>query len=147
MRRSAAAIMDSAERSIALFGAKKALISDVYAAAAECAQEDWDGGGAAAIAPLVVDRAVELVRALPAHVPLPEVAAEPDGGLSFDWIASKARVFSLSIGMTQRLSFAWIDGADRGHGVVRFDGDSVPLRIIEGIHDVMSNRNAAVGTA
>lgn len=147
MRRSASAIIDKAERSIALFGAKQALISDVYGLAAECAQDDWDGEGGAAIAAPVVDRAVEFIRALPAHLPLPEVAPEPDGAVSFDWIASKARVFSLSVGVTRRLSFAWIDGADRGHAVARFDGDVVPLRVMEGIRDIMSDRNAAIGIA
>lgn len=147
MRRSAMAIMESAERSIALFGAKKTLISDIYAVAAECAWDDWDGAGAASIPASVVERATELVRALPAHLPLPEIAPEPDGALSFDWIASRSRAFSLSVGATHRLSFAWIDGADRGHGVARFDGDAVPLRVIEGIRDVMSDRNAAIGAA
>ena len=48
--------------------------------------------------------------------------------LAFDWIVSRARVFSVSVGTTNRLAFAWIDGTDRGHGVARFDGDAVPAR-------------------
>jgi hypothetical protein len=73
------------------------------------------------------------VRALPDGIPLPEFAPEPDGSISLDWILSRNRLFSVSIGHSSRLAFAWLDGADNGHGVARFDGQNVPPRVLEGI--------------
>lgn len=133
MRRSAMAVIGSLERSIALFGAKRTLISDIHVLASESARD-----GAAPIPTCVVERATDLIRALPA-----EVAPEPDGCLSFDWIASKARVCSVTVGGADRLSFAWIDGADRGYGVTRLHDSAVSLRIVEGIRDAVGEVDEA----
>ena len=76
---------------------------------------------------------MSFIRVLPDNLPPPDIAAEPDGDISLDWAVSKHRVFTLSIGTTDRLAYAWLDGSDRGHGVARFDGERVPQKIIEGI--------------
>lgn len=91
--------------------------------------------------------ALKFLRALPENVPLPEIAPEPDGSISLDWIDSRSRMFSLSIGGSYRLAFAWVDGADKGHGVVRFGGAAVPIRILEGIAAIMPDRHASLGVA
>jgi hypothetical protein len=77
--------------------------------------------------------AAEFIRVLPEDVPLPEFAPEPDGSLSLDWIQSRHRLFTLSVAPNIRLPYAWVDGADSGHGVARFDGETVPPRILDGI--------------
>ena len=66
------------------------------------------------------------LRAMPDDLPIPEFAPEPNGSISLDWIASPDRLFSLSIGRNGRLAYAWLDGADKGHGVARFDARNVP---------------------
>src|SRR5438067_4187705 len=104
LRRSASDILKSAERSIVLFGAKNAVISDVHAIATECQMDGWDGEEGLALSPVVENRAVEFIHALPAGLPLPQVACEPDGGISFDWISGRTRVFSVSVGSTHRLA-------------------------------------------
>ena len=147
VRESASAIVASTERSIALFGAKSAVIDRIYELAAECQHDGWDGDEAFGVASDVMDRAVSFIRALPAGVALPEVASDPDGSISFDWIAARTRVFSLSVGATNRLSFAWIDGTDRGHGVARFDGDAVPARVLNGIRELTNDRATALRVA
>jgi len=129
----------SRERSVALFGAKSRIIDRIFELASECDHDGWDGEEGMCISPLIVDRAVSFVRALPDGVWLPEVAPEPDGSVSFDWIAARTRVFSLSVGATNRLSFAWIDGTDRGHGVARFDGDGVPARVLSGLRELTND--------
>src|SRR6266581_4358638 len=91
----ASAVVASPERSQALFGEKLAAISSLQALARECGQEGWDGNDAAGIAPFAVHAAESLLRALPPGVPLPELAPEPDGSLSLDWIRSRTRLFSL----------------------------------------------------
>lgn len=136
IRRSVFAAIESAERSIALFGAKSAALSRLYELAGEYAKAGWDFEGAAAVPPDVISRTAEFIRALPSWVALPEIAVEPDGSLSLDWIRSRTQVFSVSIGKTSRLPYAWIDGTDRGHGVARFDESTIPSRILSGVREI-----------
>lgn len=140
----ASAVEESQDRSFALFGQKAAAISQVWALANECAETGWDGEEAKPISEVSAGLAADFIRALPDNVPLPEFAPEPDGAISLDWIQSRSHLFSLSVGADTRLAFAWLDGADRGHGVARFDGETVPLRILEGIRGIMGHGNAAV---
>lgn len=147
VRECASAIVASTERSIALFGAKSAVIDRIYELAAECEADGWDGEEGVAVTQEVVDRAISFIRALPDDAPLPEVAPEPDGSISFDWIAARTRMFSVSVGATNRLAYAWIDGTDCGHAVARFDGDMVPSRVLGGIRELMNGRAAALRIA
>ncbi|MBA2526958.1 MAG: hypothetical protein H0V18_14425 [Pyrinomonadaceae bacterium] len=141
----ASAVVESVERSFALFGPKAAAISQIWSLVDECAEVGWDGQEAEPISEVAAALAADFIRALPKHVPLPELAPEPDGSISLDWIRSRHRLFSLSVGASSRLAYAWLDGTDRGHAVARFDGETVPPGIIEGIKRVMSYGNAAVG--
>jgi len=127
------------------FGGKADAISQIWTLANECATPDWNGEGALPIAQRAVFEATAFIRALPDGIPLPEFAPEPDGSISFDWIRSRSNFFSVSVGASDRLAYAWLDGTDRGHAVARFDGDSVPSRILEGIKALVQGANAAVG--
>jgi hypothetical protein len=144
VREHALTIVASTERSIALFGEKSKVIEKIHEVAAECADEGWDGDDGVPVSPTVVERAVSFIRAIPAGVALPDVGPEPDGSIGFDWILGRAHVFSVSIGTTNRLAFAWIDGTDRGHGVARFDGDAVPPRVLAGIREITDERATAL---
>jgi hypothetical protein len=146
VRKAASAVVESAEQSQALFGEKSVAISQIVTLANECAEAGWDGGEAAPIDRTAVLTAVEFIRALPSDVPLPEFAPEPDGSISLDWIQSRNRLFSLSVGSTSRLAYAWLDGSDKGHGVARFDGERIPPRVIEGIIGIMKHGNAPIGS-
>ena len=147
VRKSALDIVASTERSIALFGAKSAVIDRIHELAAECHGDGWDGEDGLGLSGGVLERAISFIRALPTDAPLPDVAPEPDGSISFDWIAARTRVFSVSVGATNRLAYAWIDGTDRGHAVARFDSDAVPARVLDGIRELMNGRTAAIGIA
>ncbi len=124
----------------------KQRISQIVSLANECAEPGWDGDEAVPLDWIAIHTAVEFIRALPNDVPIPEFAPEPDGSLSLDWIQSRNRLFSLSVGSTNRLAYAWLDGSDKGHGVARFDGERIPPRIIEGILGVMSHGNTALSS-
>ncbi len=145
VREAASAVVESAERSQVLFGEKSIAISQVAALANECAEAGWDGNEAAPIDWAAVRTAVEFIRAMPDDLPLPEFAPEPDGSISLDWIQSRTRLFSLSVGSTNRLAYAWLDGSDKGHGVARFEGERIPSRVIEGIIGIMNHGNATIG--
>ncbi len=147
VREAVCAVVERAETSQALFGEKAAAISQLRALVNECSQSGWDGAEACALNVLAMFQAENFIRALPDHLPLPEFAPEPDGSISLDWIQSKHRLFSLSIGSSNRLAYAWLDGADRGHAVARFSGDKIPLRIIEGITEIMNHDYASLRAA
>jgi len=144
VRKAASEVVNTVERSQALFADKADAISRLLALAIECAEEDWDGYGAAAIDLDAVAQAERFLRILPNRIPLPELAVEPDGSISLDWICSRSRLFSVSVGRENRLAFAWLDGTDRGHGVARFDGQNVPPRILEGIEAVVESGNVTL---
>jgi hypothetical protein len=145
--KAATEVIDSFERSQVLFGEKSAAISQLKGLANECADSGWDGEDARAIDELAVSTAERFLRALPQGVALPEFAPEPDGSISLDWIQSRKRLFSLSVGNSNRLAFTWLDGTDKGHGVARFDGENIPLRILEGINAIMNHQNASLWVA
>ena len=145
--KAASAIIAASERSEALFGRKAAVLSALMLMADECAEPGWDGEAAPAIALGVVRKASEVIRALPEGIPLPELSPAPDGSIVFDWALSKHRVFSLSIGETDRLAYAWLDGTDKGHGAARFDGLRMPPRVLDGVQAVMSHGNAPLWAA
>lgn len=135
------------ERSQALFGARQNLLGELWVIAEDCSQDGWDADGAVAVSAGALKRAEDLVRTLPEGIPLPEVAPEPDGSLSMDWIRSPYRLYSLSIGPANRLAYAWLDGTDKGHGVVGFDGITLPSRVMSDIQRIMVDDDAALGSA
>lgn len=145
--RKAVAVMRSVAQSQALFGAKATAISQLWALMEECAGPNWDGDQALPLSREAALRTEDFIRSLPDALPMPELSPEPDGSISLDWIRSRHRLLSLSIGTSDRLAFAWLDGSDRAHGVIRFDGERIPAPIIEGITAVMDRGDAAVGTA
>lgn len=145
VREAVGAVERSVERSQSLFGRKAAVIAQIWAIVNDCAEPGWDGDGAEPADRLAAFAAADLIRSLPGGIPLPEVAPEPDGAISLDWIRSRNRLFSLSVGTSDRLAYAWIDGSDRGHGVARFDGETIPTRILQGIGEIAGHGDAAVG--
>lgn len=146
-RQTAHAVVESAERSHALFGGKAAVLSELISLANECCEPAWDGDGSAGINPLAVATVEDFVRALPADICVPEFAPEPDGSISLDWTVSRYRRFTLSVGGSNRLAYAWLDGADRGYGVARFDGSTIPPRVLEGICSIMNHASAPLRAA
>lgn len=146
LQRAASSMVDSIERSQALFGDKSTAISQLWALANECGEPGWDGDGANPIDRRAVFNAVAFIRALPDRVPMPEFAPEPDGAISLDWIRSRSRLFSLSINSSNRLACAWLDGTDKGHFVARILDGEIPARILDGIDAIMNHGNVALGS-
>jgi len=146
VRKAASAVIALAERSHALFGAKAATIAQIWALARECSEPGWNGEAARPVDQLAAISASDFIRALPYGVALPEIAPEPDGSISLDWIQSRNRLFTLSVGVNNRLAYAWLDGADKGHAVARFDGETIPSKILDGITGIMTTGNVAIGS-
>src|SRR5688572_9463474 len=68
------------------------------AASAEAAADNWDGYGGRAVTYGVKLRAQAFLDALPAGVPLPSIAVDPDGEIAFEWYLGPRQVFSVSVG-------------------------------------------------
>lgn len=147
LQRSTVVIAQSWESSRALFAHKADAISSLARLLNECSETGWDGEGAMPMDHKAFDLAVAFIRALPDRLPMPEFAPESDGSISLDWIASHTRVFSMSIGASSRLAYAWLDGTDQGHAVARFDGRNVPTRILEGINEIVRHGNPSLRVA
>lgn len=139
-----AAIVEWGDRSHELFGDKLGAISALNALAADCSLQDWDGEGGAALDSVALAQAETVVRLLPKGVPMPDVAANPDGSISLDWIQTRNRVFSLNISQSSRLAYAWLDGVDKGHGVAFFNGLTLPPRLLEGIKGIVDHGNTTL---
>lgn len=114
--------------------AHAALIAAILAD--ECKEPGWDGYGAEPLDRNALELACEIVRSLPDDLPMPSFSIEPDGGVSLDWMPTQNRTFTLSIGKTDRLPYAWIDCADRGHAVARFVNGQLPVRILQEIRRI-----------
>lgn len=147
VRDSACAIVESKEKSISLFGAQASAISDLWEMVAEHATAGWDGEGAQTVSRTAAQNAEALIRSLPRDISMPEFAPEPDGSISMDWISSRTRFVSLSVGENDRIAYAWIDGSDRGHAVARFYPDRFPQRLLAAIQETMAPSNVAIGAA
>lgn len=113
-------------------------ISGLWRLFNECAEEGWDGYDAQPMLLAAARAAVDLIRTLPEGLPMPELTAENDGAISLDWAAGRMHGLSVSVNGTERLAYAWLDGARSGSGVELFVEGRWPERLlheIRGIHD------------
>lgn len=82
----------------------------------EASVENWDGYGAKAVTPLGLERARRFLTQLPPSVQTPEIAAEPDGDLAFEWYRDPEYVLSVSVSPDGVLSYAGLFGPNKAHG-------------------------------
>jgi len=140
-------IVGAAATSETLSGQKAWALESLGTLAQECGTENWDGYGAEPVSPRALAVAEHLIRSFPEGLRVPEVAAEPDGSVALDWIVSRHRVLSVSVGDSNRLAFAWMFGTEREHGVINFDGVHLPGRLIQKILFITDPSDAAVRVA
>jgi hypothetical protein len=94
---------------------------------------DWDRYSAVAVTDATAQIACRFLSALPSILPSPKVGLAPDGEVSFDWLAGKGRVFSVSLRGDGRLSYAGTFSPGMVvHGSEIF-GVAIPEGVIEGV--------------
>ncbi|HUE81823.1 MAG TPA: hypothetical protein VMM84_06885 [Pyrinomonadaceae bacterium] len=101
----------------------------------DCGRSDWDAYGAEPVLFESLENAKRFALALPFSLAAPEVSAEPDGEITFEWYSNPTRVFSVSIGPHNELTYAGIFGASRAYGTEVFH-DEIPEIILSHIKRV-----------
>jgi len=103
-------------RSVTL-GEPKRVAQDVLDAAYIAAQEDnWDGMGSAGVEPSTYSYASQFLQMLPASQSTPDIAADTDGEILFEWDHGPRQTFSVSVGRDGTLTFAGLFGQTKLHG-------------------------------
>ena len=91
--------------------------------AEECSVPGWDGYGANAVTVAAVADARAFAEALDPTLPVPEVGAEPDGALTFEWHRSARLTLSVSVPGSGVLHYAALLGAAKACGTEPFVGE------------------------
>jgi len=77
--------------------------------------------------------AIKFASTLPSFLPAPEIAADPDGEVSFDWLGSSNNMFSVSVDRNGRLAYAGrFSGGRKTNGVEQLS-DVCPPEVLLGI--------------
>jgi hypothetical protein len=80
-----------------------------------------------------VHAAMQFAFSLPRLGALPEVSADPDGEISFDWAGPSGEMFSVSVNKHNRLAYAgWFGEKSRIHGIEQL-AEGCPQQIVRGI--------------
>jgi len=96
----------------------------------EATAPGWAGPGSNAVHPLTVEMAQRFLHALPMSMPAPEVNADPDGEISFDWNLGRDRLLAVSIGLSGRLSFIYRNRSVRMRDTFWFMDDQIPDELV-----------------
>lgn len=124
------------------FGPKSQWISDFREAMQDCLEENWDGYGAEPVSASVVQKVIDLIASLPEGIALPEACCEPDGEIALDWAPMPQRTISVSVGESDRLAYAWMDGSDRGHAVAKLSGGNLSGRVLDEIRRITAHESS-----
>jgi hypothetical protein len=130
-------ILDDSKYSIVLGGTITEVFQTLHDVLKECSTDNWDGYGARAIDMASYSEALRFLHFLPKTLPTPEITAEPDGEIAFEWFCSKRRIFSVSIGGKGELTYAGLFGFNKTHGT-EFFGDEFPKTILDNIQRVFT---------
>jgi hypothetical protein len=93
---------------------------------------NWDGEGADAVAHSTCEYATQFLGLLPSRIPEPEIYAESDGEIAFEWDLGPRRVVSVSVGRDGTLTFAGLMGTRKVSGV-----DTLTTRLPASIRAVL----------
>lgn len=143
LRDASSHLLRERERSEALFGARNLALSALTEAAGRVIPDEEQEP----VAEAAFENARQFIRSLPDDSPMPEIGVDPDGAISLTWWVSQRRVFSVSVGSSERLAYAWLDGSDKGHAVDRFRAPSIPPRLLDNLRSITGNGLATLRAA
>jgi hypothetical protein len=103
--------------------------SEIYDIMAETARD----AGAVPVDFATATAALQFAYSLPRSLPNPEIAPDPDGDISFDWLGPSGKMFSVSVSGTGRVAYAGRFGdKSKIHGLDQLSA-SCPPEIVRGI--------------
>jgi hypothetical protein len=111
---------------------KDTLLQEINEVFEECSVDNWDGYDAKAIDYDSYIEAIRFARSLPTTIPLPEIAVDPDGEVSFEWYQGPRRVFIMSIGSRNEIIYAGLFGFNKVNGTECFY-DEIPKTILDNL--------------
>jgi hypothetical protein len=107
------------------------LVSEIQEIMAETARAA--GEGFVPVDYATATAALRFAYSLPRSFPNPEVAPDPDGDISFDWLGPSGKMFSVSVSNAGRVAYAGRFGdKSKIHGIDQLSA-SCPQEIIRGI--------------
>ncbi len=112
-------------------------LQELYDVWEECVSENWDGYGAQPVDLNSFNEAERFIRALPTTVREPEIAVDPDGEISLEWYLEPRKVFSISIGKRNEITYAGLYGPNKTYGREYFD-DEIPKAIFDNLDRLFS---------
>jgi hypothetical protein len=118
--------------SIALGEPRSRLEEDLVDVYREAQINDWDREGACRVEPSTFKYADQFLKLLPNSTPLPNILADTDGEILFEWDQGPRFVFSVSVGVDGTLAFAGLFGHEKIHGIKSIEG-ALPKAIAESI--------------
>jgi len=116
---------------------KDALIQEFDDVFEECSVDNWDGYDAKAISIDSCREAIRFVRSLPTMIPLPEIAVDPDGEVALEWYEGPRKVFTVSIGSRNEITYAGLFGFNKVNGTECFY-DEIPKAILDNLDRLFS---------
>jgi hypothetical protein len=125
-------LAESTDETVSLGKPKKDAVDHLYKFYCESREPGWEASGASAVSFEAYSKAEKFIKALPTSFPIPEVAVDPDGEVSLEWYRGPDRVFSVSIGPGDSLSYAGLFGPNKAHGTERFTA-AIPRVVLENI--------------
>jgi hypothetical protein len=105
--------------------ARKERLGSLLEACSEAFQQGWDGYDALPVSIGTIAQALAFLDLLPSALPAPEISANPDGELAFEWSFGPRWLLTVSVNEFGRLSYAGLFGLARIHGT-EWLLDSIP---------------------
>lgn len=105
----------------------------------ECSSEGWDGENAKPISNDVMRNAWHFLTALPLGTEPPEISAESDGAITFEWYREPRKVLSTSVDPDGSIYYAALLGTSRRHGV-DYAHDGVSKDLLDLISEVVKEQ-------
>jgi hypothetical protein len=112
---------------------KDSLFQELDEVFEECSVDNWDGYDAKPINVKSQIEAIRFARNLPTTIPTPEIAADPDGEISFEWYEGPRRVLTVSIGSHNKATYAGLFGLNKVNGEESFY-DEIPKAILDNLN-------------
>lgn len=91
----------------------KKLEDDLDALFEECKPDGWAGHGSKAISLETLQNAKALLELFPPDLPAPDIGAEPDGCITFEWRKPPGIVISISVDRNAEIHFGFIGKNDK----------------------------------